>query len=180
MKIIVPLADGFEEIEAVTIVDVLRRAEIDAVSVCLNENPVKGAHNIYVTADKNIKEIDSKDFDGIVLPGGMPGSENLKNSIDVINLLKEINGRNGLVAAICAAPMVLGYTGLLNSKKAVCYPGFEKYLQGAVLADFPFVRDGNIITGRGPGCAMDFALEIVSVLKDDLLKNNLAESMQIF
>ncbi|MBN2040014.1 MAG: DJ-1/PfpI family protein [Spirochaetes bacterium] len=179
MKIIVPLAEGFEEIEAVTIIDVLRRAGIDAVSVYLNENPVKGAHSIYIAADENIKEIKSEDFEGIILPGGMPGSENLKNNINVIKLLKEINGRKGLVSAICAAPMVLGHAGLLNGKKAVCYPGFEKYLQGAVPADSPFVKDGNIITGKGPGCAMDFALEIVSELKDDSLKSSLAKSMQV-
>lgn len=180
MRICVPLADGFEEIEAITIIDVLRRADIETISVYLNKNPVKGAHNIFVSADNNIENMETETLSGIILPGGMPGSENLKKSGHVMNMLKEINKKQGLIGAICAAPMVLGHAGLLKNKKAVCFPGYEKFLEGAVYMDEPLVKDGNIITAKGPGCAIDFALEIVSELKSEELKDSLRKSMQVY
>ena len=107
MKVIVPFADGFEEIEAITIVDVLRRAEIDVTTAFLRENPVTGSHDIPVKADSSIKELDMVDFNCIILPGGMPGSENLKNNDTVVSFIKHIYSKGGYVAAVCAAPIAL-------------------------------------------------------------------------
>ncbi len=179
MKVLVPLAEGFEEIEAVTIVDVLRRTDIDVITVYLDNNPVIGAHDIPVTADKGIHEINSDDIDSIILPGGMPGSENLKNSKTIIDIVKKIYSKEKLVAAICAAPIVLGHAGILHGKKATCYPGFEKEIKGAYCVDKPVVTDGNIITGSAAGSALPFALEIVKNLKGEDFMTSLKEMMQV-
>ncbi len=179
MKVLVPLADGFEEIEAVSIIDVLRRAEIIVTTAYLDKNPVKGSHGIQIMADTDIRAAESNDFKAIVLPGGMPGSENLKNNEDVKNYIMRINKDGGIVAAICAAPMVLGNMGILNNRNAVCYPGFEKELKGASIQESPVVADGNIITGRGAGKALLFSLEIVKRLKGEDIMKNLKEKMLV-
>lgn len=180
MKILVPLAQGFEEIEAVTIIDVLRRADLDVTTAHVGGNPVCGSHNIKVTADTNISAIKADDFGCIVLPGGMPGSTNLKNSSAVISLLKNIYSGGGYIAAICAAPIVLGHAGLLHGKKATCYPGNESQLTGATIVNEPVVIDGKIITGKGPGCAIPFALELVGILKNHDKKIKLKNAMQVY
>ncbi len=180
MRLIVPLATGFEEIEAVTIIDVLRRAEIDIISVFLDVNPVKGAHGISIVADSHIDDAKDYDISGIVLPGGMPGSENLKNDFRIIEHVTKINTKGGIVAAVCAAPLVLGHAGILSGKKATCFPGFEHLLQGAEIIDMPVVIDDNIITGRGPGCALPFALEIVSRIASTETARSLKDSMQVY
>ncbi len=179
MKIIVPLAEGFEEIEAVTIVDVLRRAEIEVITAFLDKNPVIGSHDIQVMADKNINDIEFNDLDGIILPGGMPGSENLKNSKTIIELIKKAYANNKLISAICAAPMVLGHAGILQEKNATCFPGFEVELKGAKHVKKPIVTDGNIITGSAAGSAFQFALEIVNRLKGKDIMMTLKEKMQV-
>jgi 4-methyl-5(b-hydroxyethyl)-thiazole monophosphate biosynthesis len=180
MKILVPLAEGFEEIEAVSIIDVLRRANIGVVSAHLGKNPVTGSHGIPVTADTDIAGVKDDDFTGIVLPGGMPGSTNLKESDSVINLVSALHGRGSLVGAICAAPIALGLAGILKGKKATCFPGYETELTGARVLAWPVVIDGNIITAKGAGCAIPFALEIVGILKDRNMKDSLKNTMQVY
>jgi len=180
MKVLVPLAGGFEEIEAVTIIDILRRAAIDVTTVSLRDNPVKGSHGISVTADKSIDEVKPGDYQCIILPGGMPGSANLKKNNDILRLLREISENGGWIAAICAAPIVLSAAGLLKGKTATCFPGYEKDLDGAIISDEPVVVDGKLITGKGAGCAIPFALRLVEVLKDLDTAENLKKSLQVY
>ncbi len=180
MKILVPLAEGFEEIEAITIIDILRRADMTVTTSFLDTNPVIGSHGIPVTADRRLSDLTPSDFKAIILPGGIPGSEHLKNSATVLRFLRQINAAGGLIGAICAAPIVLGHSGLLEGKKAVCYPGCENGLTGAQHIDAPVVRDGNIITARGAGCAIDFTLEIVDSLLGSELKNTLRKNLQVY
>ncbi|MDR0961808.1 MAG: DJ-1/PfpI family protein [Mediterranea sp.] len=155
-------ADGFEEIEAFTAVDVLKRAglTVQMISVTPNEI-VTGAHDVPVLCDKNIANCDFYDAGLVLLPGGMPGAATLGESEPLRKLLLRFAKDDKPIAAICAAPMVLGKLGLLKGRKATCYPGFEPYLEGAEITGKQAVKDGNIITGRGPGAAMDFALLIV-------------------
>jgi 4-methyl-5(b-hydroxyethyl)-thiazole monophosphate biosynthesis len=180
MKVIVPLAEGYEEIEAVTIVDVLRRAGAQVTTVHLKANPVTGSHSIRITADASIDSAAVGDYDCIALPGGMPGSENLKNDPRVLDLVRELAAAGKITAALCAAPMVLGAAGVLQGKRATCYPGFEDFMTGARHVGDPVVRDGAIITARGPGCAIPFALELVSALGARDAAENLKESMQVY
>lgn len=178
MKVYLHLAEGFEEIEALTVVDVLRRAGIDVEMVSISESiEVKGAHDIRVIADKFFEQADYSHCDMIVLPGGMPGTTNLGAHAGLTGHLKEFAAQNKWIGAICAAPSILGKLGLLSGKKAACFPGFEKDLQGAALSNDPVVLDGTIITSRGAGTAMSFALKIVEVLKDKKTANVLKEKM---
>ncbi len=176
-KVLIPLAAGFEEIEAVTNIDVLRRASIDVVTVSLDSLDVLGDHDIPITADKKIDEINIDEFDGIVLPGGMPGAGNLRDNAKVLEYVRKIDGKNGLVAAICAAPMVLEAADLLEGKNATSYPGFGKEMQSCNYKEDRVVIDGNIITARGPGVAMEFALTIVEYLRDKEYADDLRDSM---
>jgi protein deglycase len=180
MRVLVPLAEGFEEIEAVSIIDVLRRAEINVVTAFLKKNPVTGSHGISITADNDLKEINMVDFSAIILPGGMPGSENLKNSDRIISIVKHIYSRGGIVGAICAAPVVLEQAGILYGKRAACFPGIEAELKDAIHDKNPVVTDGNIVTGRGPGCAIPFALELVGILKSRDVMEGLRKNMQVY
>lgn len=164
-KVALFLANGFEEIEALGTADILRRAQIDVVTVSItNDKTVKGAHNIKVEADNTFSNIDFTDFDMLILPGGMPGAKNLNEHIELKNLLTEFNSKQKFIAAICAAPMVLGGLGLLKNKRATCYPGFEPELIGATITGENVVVDENIITGKGPGLVFDFGLRIVEQL----------------
>jgi 4-methyl-5(b-hydroxyethyl)-thiazole monophosphate biosynthesis len=164
-KAVVVLADGFEEVEAITPVDMLKRAEIDVVVCGLNAELVRGAHDVYVKADVVLKELDLVP-DAIIFPGGMPGAENLARSLEVKTLISRIDSHGGLIAAICASPaLVLAPTGILDGKKATCYPGLQqnfstkvKYVKDAV------VQDGNVITSKGPATAMKFSLKIIEAL----------------
>ncbi|HEY3369673.1 MAG TPA: DJ-1 family glyoxalase III [Prolixibacteraceae bacterium] len=161
-KIAVHLAEGFEEIEAVSIIDVLRRADIDVLVVSMTGNlEVSGAHHLKVKADTLFEAVDYSELFMIVLPGGMPGAANLDAHMELKNQIKQFAQQNKPLAAICAAPMVLGNLGILTGKQAVCYPGFEKYLKGAEVLMAPVVESGNVITGRGIGTALEFALTIV-------------------
>lgn len=178
-KVLIPLAEGFEEIEAVTNIDVLRRAGIEVVTVSLNSLKVRGDHGILITADKKIAQVNVDEFDGILLPGGMPGADNLRNNAKVLDYVKKINDKGGLVAAICAAPIVLEAADLLDGKRATSYPGFDKEMQSCKYLEDRVVRDGNIITGRGPGVAMEFALTIVEYLKDKKAAEELKRSMLV-
>ncbi len=162
------LADGFEEVEALCPLDILRRAGLEVTTVGIGKDTIIGAHGITVQAD--IPDVLYRDStpDMIILPGGMPGSSNLDRSKTVDAALRAAARKGAFLCAICAAPMVLGKRGYLNGKKAVCYPGFEEYLEGAEVSQTEtVVRDGNIITAKGMGAALDFGLELVRALKDN-------------
>ena len=161
-KILVPLVDGFEEIEVTAVVDILRRAGIEVITAGLGGNIVTGAHNIRLNSDARLMDINADSFSGIVLPGGSPGTENLMRSERVTMIVDDFSKQGKLVAAICAAPRILAKLGLLKERKATIYPGYEKEL-GKPRND-PVVADGNIITSQGPGTAVAFALKIVEQL----------------
>ncbi len=158
------LADGFEEVEALTPLDMLRRAEIPVCTVGIGKEDVRGAHDIIVKADCLSSDILFNDMTAVILPGGMPGTLNLERSDDVQCAIAYAMENDLTVAAICAAPSILGHAGYLNGRKAVCFPGFEKDLLGAVVGDESFVWDGNILTAKGAGVALDFGLELVARL----------------
>lgn len=174
-KVAVMLADGFEEVEALTVVDIIRRANIKCDMVSISNIEVKGAHDIVVKADKIISE-EVKEYDVIVLPGGMPGATNLRDNEDVINLVKWFNDNNKIVAAICAAPIVLGKAEIIEGKNITSYPGFESELTKGNYKENHVVVDGNIITSRGPATAMLFAYKILELLQCDKWKD-LSEGM---
>ena len=158
-------AQGFEEIEAFTSVDVLRRAGVNVVMVSVTEDEiVRGAHGISVLADKTIGNVDFSEADLLLLPGGMPGASNLAACAELTKQLKAFAAQGKPYAAICAAPYVLGELGLLNGKKATCYPGFEEHLKGAVVTGVMAQQDGNVVTGKGPAAAMEFALKVAALL----------------
>lgn len=166
--VFVHLADGFEEIEALTVVDVLRRADIAVQSVSMTDSRmVRGAHDITVATDLLFQEADYGKCEMIVLPGGMPGTTNLANHEGLANQLNAFAQNGKWLAAICAAPSVLGKLSLLEGKCATSYPGFENQLLGAGYSEERVVRDGNLITSRGPGTATEFSLELVKVLKNE-------------
>jgi len=161
------LAEGFEEIEATTVIDILRRAEIRTQTVGVTGDEVAGAHGIRMHADVSMSQAQAEKWDLIVLPGGTPGAFHLRDSAEVQSLLRTQNETRGRLAAICAAPIALSQAGVLNGKAATCYPGFEEQLQGAKLKQEAVVIDGNITTSRGPGTALEFALALVAQLKGD-------------
>ena len=159
--VLVLLADGFEEIEALTPIDVLRRAGLSVVSCGLSGSLVRGAHGIYVKADTSPEEVDPREIDMLILPGGMPGATNIDAHPSTDIFIDAVKKNGGRLAAICAAPLVLGRRGLLAGKRACCYPGFESELRGAELSEWGVVTDGNVTTARGMGVALDFSKELV-------------------
>jgi len=164
-KVLVPLANGFEEIEAVTIIDILRRGGVEVTTASLNDDEkVHGSNGITILANTLIKYVTSNEFDMIVLPGGIPGAEHLRDSEKVQELIKEFNQKEKLVGAICAAPIALYSAGVLKGEDFTCYPGYEQVIQDATFKDNKVVESENILTSRGPGTAMCFALEIVKKL----------------
>ena len=173
------LADGFEEVEALCPLDILRRAGLEVTTVGIGgKDVIQGAHGIIVHAD--IPDIMYRDSapDMLILPGGMPGSKHLEESRIVDSALRAASRKGAYIAAICAAPMVLGNRGLLEGKSAVCFPGFEEFLKGAkVDTENTVVRDGNIITAKGMGAAFDFGLELVKCFKNDGTAEKIKESV---
>jgi len=163
--VLVALADGFEEIEAVTIIDILRRAGVEVIVAGVGKREITGAHEITVGAEVLLEQYQGLP-DAVVLPGGMPGAKNLKESEALKDLLSKMKKANKLIGAICASPaVVLASQGLLDGKKATCYPGFENELGPKVtFSQERVVRDGQIITSRGPGTALEFSLELVKEL----------------
>ena len=173
------LAAGFEEIEALATLDVLRRAELDVYTVGIASKTVTGSHGIPVVCDVMDCEImPSDEVTGIVLPGGMPGTLNLEKSDCVLQFIKHCFEQDKLIAAICAAPSILGHLGMLSGKRAVCFPGYEQELENAILLDIPVCVNDNIITARGAGVSIPFALEIVRAFKGDNLAEHLEAAMQ--
>ena len=159
------LAEGFEEIEALTVVDLLRRDQIPVQMVSVDGTPyVKGSHEIEVKADCTMQDVDLVNACMLVLPGGMPGTENLFANEALRKMVLDFHKTNRRIAAICAAPSILGRWGILQGKKAVCYPGREEMLEGATVLKDEVVTDGNITTSRGMGTAIAFGLEILKLL----------------
>jgi 4-methyl-5(b-hydroxyethyl)-thiazole monophosphate biosynthesis len=178
MKAFIFLAAGFEETEAIATLDVLRRGGIEGISVSISDQYlVTGAHNIPVKADKLFSETDFSQGEVLVLPGGMPGASNLNAHAGLKALLKQYATEGKKIAAICAAPLVLGGLGLLQGKRATAYPGFESTLNGAEFEKKPVVKDGHIITGRGPGFALDFGLAIVEELQGKAKADEVASGL---
>jgi 4-methyl-5(b-hydroxyethyl)-thiazole monophosphate biosynthesis len=175
MRVLIPLAEGFEETEAITVIDILRRAGIDTVTAALNKNPVTGSHKISVLADKLLDE--NEEFNAIVLPGGMPGSSNLREDHRIIKIVKKINASGGLTAALCAAPIVLSKADVLRGKKYTCYPGFE--IAEGIFTDKNVVVDGNIITGKGAGHAVQFGLAIVAFLEGEDAAKKVSDGLML-
>ena len=171
------LANGFEEIEALTPLDLLRRAGLEVTTVGIGGDMICGSHGITVAADIPEGLFADAAPDMIILPGGMPGSRHLDESRTVDAALKAAARRGAYIAAICAAPMVLGHRGLLEGKRAICFPGFEKELEGATIATERVVRDGNIITAAGMGVALDFGLALVAALKGEEVASNLRRTI---
>jgi 4-methyl-5(b-hydroxyethyl)-thiazole monophosphate biosynthesis len=165
MRILMPLADGFEEIEAICVIDILRRAEIEVVTAGLKDGLAEGSHKVKVLPDTTLEKIDYRDFDGLVLPGGSPGFINLGNDERILNMAREMDRAGKCVAAICAAPSVLIKAKVLQGRKATVSPSGKT--QVAACADFRedrVVVDKNLITSRAPGTAVEFALKLVEVL----------------
>ena len=177
-KIAIHLAEGFEEIEAVSIIDVLRRAGFDVEIVSITGNlEVTGSHQIKITADQLFEDTDYSKIDMLVLPGGMPGAKNLKEHIGLAEQIINFNDNGKPLGAICAAPLVLGNLGILKDIKATCYPGFEGELHGAIVTENDVELAGTVITGKGAGVAIDFALKIVEMFKGKEEANELARKM---
>ena len=177
-KTAILFAKGYEEVEALTAVDLLRRAGIGCEIVSVGgERTVEGSHGITVKADRVFSETDFSDYDGVILPGGMPGTTNLAAEEKVLALLREFSAAGKLTAAICAAPTVLAKAGLLGGKRAVCYPGMEDQLSGAIPGDDPAAVDGTVITSRGVGTAIDFSLAIVTYFLGKAAAEKLASSI---
>ena len=178
-KIIVALANGFEETEVIAVTDVLRRLGIDAKLVGLTSLVAIGTHDIKITCDCLLDDCDVENFDGIYLPGGLPGAYNLRDDDRIISIVKAMNEEKKLVSAICAAPVVLAKAGLLKNKKFTMYPGFEDELYGAVPTNNPAEIDDNIVTGKGPGAVFDTAYLIASTLVEKTKVDELYAGMFI-
>lgn len=181
-RVLVPLAEGFEEIEAVTVVDLLRRAGIEVCIAALgpSSDPVVGSHGIGVRADAALADVDEAAFDMIVLPGGMPGAAHLKDDARVVEMLRGAGERGGYIAAICAAPSVLAHAGLLDGRAATSFPGFldAQSTPGLQLSTAPVVIDGRIVTSRGPGTAIDFALTLIELLAGGRVRGEVESRLQ--
>lgn len=173
------LADGFEETEAIAPVDMLRRAGVTVKTVGIGKSVITGSHGISVICDLTDSELRLTDeLDGVILPGGMPGTLNLDASQTVHSAVDFAVLHQKLVCAICAAPSILGRKGLLSGKKAIAFPGFEKELEGAIISKDPVVKDGVFITAKGAGVAVDFGLEIVAALVSRAKSDEIRSSIQ--
>lgn len=166
------LADGFEEMEAMVPRDILKRGGVEVLTVGVTGDLVTSAYGLKIKTDVTIESVDIDDIEGIVLPGGMPGTLNLKNNQKLLEIVKYSFEKRLLIGAICAAPSILGNMNILKNKSACCYPGFEKELIGANILNESVAIDQNIITSRGPGTAIHFGFALLSYLKrEDILKN---------
>jgi protein deglycase len=181
MQVYLFLADGFEEIEAIAPIDILRRANINIQTVSISgTKEVTGAHGIIIHADLLFTETDLSHNDMLILPGGMPGTKNLDAHQALKALLAAQYEKGGKIAAICAAPSILGKMEFLNGKEAICYPGYEEALSGAVISKSLIVKSGEIITAKGAGVAVEFALKIVEELKGKAESEKIASAICLF
>lgn len=172
------LAEGFEETEALATLDVMRRAKLDVLTVGVTGELVTSSHKVTVKADIMPDEIDFDNIEGVVLPGGMPGTLNLEKSDCVINTVKYCYDNDKIVAAICAAPSILGHLGMLKGRKATCFPGFETELEGADYTAAHTETDGKVITAKGAGCAVEFGHAIVTAVLSKETADSVIEAMQ--
>jgi 4-methyl-5(b-hydroxyethyl)-thiazole monophosphate biosynthesis len=170
------LAEGFEEVEAIAPLDLIRRSGLEIKTVGIGSKVIVGSHGIPVVADMIEEELSDDAPDMVILPGGMPGTKNLDANATVHKAIADAVKNDAYVCAICAAPMILGKLGLLRDKNAVSYPGFEEYLDGAIVSDKKVVRDGKIITAKGMGAGLEFGLEIIAALKGRECADKLAET----
>ena len=178
-SVLVPLLEGFEEIEAVTIIDVLRRAGVSVIVASARAGAVAGSHGIAITADVALDAVDAADLRMIALPGGMPGAANLAADPQVQHLIESLRARDQYTCAICAGPIALGAAGVLEGRTATCYPGFEGGLSGARAVEDRVVVDGKIVTSRGPGTALEFALTLVGLLAGPEVERELHQGMLV-
>ena len=171
--VLIPLAQGCEELEAVTIIDLLRRADINVVTASLDDQPVIASRGTKLIADTVLDNVIDQEFDMVILPGGLPGADYLNEDQRIHQILRSATENNKKVAAICAAPKVLATSGLLEDKQATAYPGVLESLDliNTKITNAAVQHDGNLITSRGPGTAMDFALEIIACLLGDKTRN---------
>lgn len=166
MKTAILFADGFEEVEAIAVVDVLRRAAVECTMVSITGNKVvSSARNVKIVVDKLMEEVNFDEYGMLILPGGMPGTKDLAESEEVEKIILKFYSNKKILAAICAAPSILGQLGLLEGEKAVCYPGYEEKLKGAVISGEKAVISNQFITSRGAGTALEFGLKIVEFIK---------------
>ena len=172
------LADGFEEVEALAPLDILRRANLDTVTVGVTGEFVTGAHNITVKADIALSDVKFENIDAVILPGGLGGTENLDKNEIVKNAVKYANDNKKLVCAICAAPSILGKMGLLQGKQATCYPGFEETFDGGCYVKQSVVKCDNFITSDGMGSAYKFGFEITSALLSEEIAEKIKQQIQ--
>lgn len=171
-------ADGFEEIEGLTVVDMFRRAGISIQTVSIADSlTVTGSHDIKVQADCLLKDFDFNTVEMLILPGGMPGTTNLSKCEPLCDALMQFSRQGHYLAAICAAPSILGGLGILNGRVATCYPGFEKKLFGAYITTDPVAKDGHVITSRGMGTAIEFASALIAVIQDQEVADKIKESI---
>lgn len=179
-KVLVPLAQGAEELEAVTIIDLLRRAEIEVTTAGLDEGPVKASRQTTLLPDTTLDHVLDQEFDMIVLPGGLPGATHLQQDPRILQLIQAMNRNDKYVAAICAAPKVLSSAGVLQGRRATCFPGAlnEKEAEGIDLGNDAIVVDGKVVTSRGPGTAMDFSLQLIELLQGTDVRNKVEQSLQ--
>jgi len=179
-KVLVPLAPGFEELEAITIIDLLRRAAIDVTVAGLVEGPVTGSRGTRILPDTPLGSAVDSDYDMIVLPGGLPGADNLNSDNHIHDVLQQMSAKGKYIAAICAAPKVLASAGLLDNKNMTSYPGS---LSGMTVAGMrntgeDIVIDGEVITSRGPGTAMDFSLQLIQILAGEKIRKQVEDGLQ--
>lgn len=178
-RVAVILADGFEEVEAIAVIDVLRRAEIDTVVAGLHDGHITSARKVKIIPDTTIDTVKVDDYDMIVLPGGQPGTDNLNADPRVKELIKNFAGKGKLTGAICAAPIVLANAGVLQGKHATSYPSYKDKLGGALYEEKSVVTDGNVLTSRGAGTALTFGLAIVERLVGKKTAQKIKEAMLI-
>ncbi|MGD8311719.1 MAG: DJ-1/PfpI family protein [Gammaproteobacteria bacterium] len=179
-RVLIPLARGCEELEAVTVADLLRRAGIEVVTAGLDEQPVRASRGTVLLADMTLDEALRQDYDMVVLPGGLPGADNLKGDPRIIELVRRMAAEDRYTAAICAAPRVLAHAGLLDGRRATSFPGAldAETVPGLDYLEQPVVVDGRIVTSRGPGTAMDFALQLIEILTDRGKRDEVEAALQ--
>jgi 4-methyl-5(b-hydroxyethyl)-thiazole monophosphate biosynthesis len=179
-KVLVPLAQGFEDLEAVTVIDLLRRANIDVTVAGLGDGFVTGSRGTRILPDDNLANVVDEDYDMVVLPGGQPGADNLNKDKRIIQLLADMHDKGNYVAAICAAPKVLATAGLLENKSMTAYPGVlsDAAVSGMKNTGGTVVVDGSIITSRGPGTAMEFSLQLIQMLVGEGVRYQIEDGLQ--
>lgn len=177
---LIPLAQGCEELEAVTVVDLLRRAGIEVTTAGLDDQPVHASRGVVLVPDTTLEEALQHSYDIVVLPGGLPGADHLRDDVRIINLLREMADNGKYTAAICAAPRVLAQAGLLDGKRATSFPGAldSASVPGLDYQELPVVTDGRLITSRGPGTAMDFSLELIERLSGKQKRDEVEAGLQ--